>query len=389
MEKTPMKRTLLTLAAAALLFTACGDDDSTDTPDSGTPDSGTPDSGTPDSGTTVDCENPPVYTENVTGCQPAATDYRPRDAAANNSATDAWPACISDSNTYSPINANITTVARVAAFDDIAARLWKGGKVPTQQDFIESFDQYTQGEGLGSRVQRREDIHYPKPPSGLRCREANVPETAPDRCVGPAKLLPIINDAFLKGRQGEQPRVQAARIEAALLWFLYVSPLSEVDSCGGTPQDCDSAWAYYTGGTPRAEPKGLAAYVKALGPETHERAYDAALAVRCWRNLDNEGGAASNTELQQRALRQYDVALLRGTALILRQRLTELTCGTDEGNLARLAFINTLGPFFDRAAREINAAQADVLKAQVEKTNAEDVDVDAAVAALDSLFPCP
>ncbi|MFP2911303.1 hypothetical protein ACLESD_41025 [Pyxidicoccus sp. 3LFB2] len=374
-----MKRLLFPLAAVVLLSTACDNNDDpkpTDPPDAGT--------------NGFDCPNPPVYTENVSACQPAATDYRPRDAAANNSATDAWAACISDNNTYSPIDPNISTVARVAAFEDIATKLWKDGKYPTSQEFVESLDVFTQPEGLASRVQRREDVHYPAAPNGGRCRDQGVPETAPDRCVGPAKLMPILNDAFTRGARGETPHVQAARIEAALLWFLYVSPLSEVTSCGSAPKDCDSAWAYYTGGTARGQqPLGLARYVRQLGPETHERAYDAALAVRCWRNLDNETGPAANTELQQRALRQYDVALLRGTALILRQRLTELTCGNTEGTQARMAFINTMGPFFDRAAREINAAQADVLKAQVAKTNAEDVDVNAAVAALDALFPCP
>jgi hypothetical protein len=372
-----MKRTLLALSAVALLSTACGD------PDPKAPDDPNP------GGNDIDCENPPVHTENVSACQPAATDYRPRDAQANTSATDAWPACITDENVYAPIDPNISTVARVAAFDAIADTLWRNGKVPTRQEFVEALDLYTQPEGLGSRVQRREDVHYPPAPNGGRCRDQGVPETAPDRCVGPAKLLLIINDAFTRGAQGEPPRVQAARIEAALLWFLYVSPLSEVTSCAAAPKDCDSAWAYYTGGTPRSEPKGLAAYVKALGPETHERAYDASLAVRCWRNLDNETGTATNTALQQRALRQYDKALLRGTALILRQRLTELTCGNTEGTQARMAFINTLGPFFDRAAREANPARADVLKAQVEQARAEDVDVDAAVAAIDALFPCP
>ncbi|WP_163996812.1 hypothetical protein [Pyxidicoccus caerfyrddinensis] len=372
-----MKRIFLSLAAVALLSTACDDNDPkpTDPPDAG--------------GTDVDCPNPPHYTENVTACQPAATDYQPRNATANNSTTDAWPACISDENTYSPIDPNISTVARVAAFDEIATKLWKGGKVPTAQEFVETYDLYTQPEGIGSRVQRREDVHYPAAPNGGRCRDEGVPATAPDRCVGPAKLLPIITDAFTRGGKGEAPRVQAARIEAALLWFFYVSPLSEVMSCGSAPKDCDSAWAYYTGGTARGEPKGLARYVRELAPETHERAYDAALAVRCWRNLDNESGTAANTELQLRARNQYDKALLRGTALILRQRLTELTCGNEEGSQARMAFINTLGPFFDRAVREINPPKADVLKAEVAKTNAEDVDVDAAVAALDAVFPCP
>lgn len=372
-----MKRILLTLAAAALLSTGCGDDDPkpTDGPDTG--------------GTDVDCANPPVYTENVTACQPAATDYRPRDAQANNSATDAWPACISDDNVYSRIEPNITTIARVEAFEAIAARLWKDGKVPTRDDFVSAYEIFIQEEGLGSRVQRREDYNYPPAPNGARCRDEGVPATAPDRCVGPAKLLPIITDAFVLGSQGQPPRYHAARIEAALLWFLYVSTLSEVNTCINTPRDCDSAWAYYTGGTPRAAPIGLAAYVKALGPETHERAYDGALAVRCWRNLDNETGTATNLELQQRAMRQYTKAVLRGTALILRQRLTELTCGNTEGTRARMAFINTLGPFFDRAAREVNPAQADVLKAQVTKVRAQDVDVDAAVAAIDAVFPCP
>ncbi|MFP2932639.1 hypothetical protein ACLESO_47330 [Pyxidicoccus sp. 3LG] len=372
-----MKRTLLTLAAAALLSTAC---DNSDPKPNDTPDGG---------GTVIDCEQPPVYTENVTACQPAASDYRPRNAEANNGPEDAWPACISDDNTYSPIDPNISTVARVAAFEEIANKLWRNGKVPTPQEFVEALDIFTQAEGLGSRVQRREDVHYPPAPNGGRCRDEGVPETAPERCVGPATLLPIINDAFILGGQGEPPRLHAARIEAALLWFLYVSPLSEVTSCGAAPKDCDSAWAYYTGGTTRAEPKGLAAYVKALAPETHERAYDAALAVRCWRNLDNETGTAGNTALQQRALAQYDKALLRGTALILRQRLTELTCGDTAGNQARMAFIRTLGPLFDRAARAANSAQADVLYAQVTKASAEEVDVDAAVAAIDALFPCP
>jgi hypothetical protein len=372
-----MKRIILSLAAVALLATGCDDED--------------PKPGSPDGGGTVqeDCPDPPVHNEDVWYCNPHATDYQPRDATSNNSATDAWPACISDENTYSPIDPNISTVARVAAFEEIAAKLWKDGKVPSKEDFVAAYDVYTQPEGLGSRVQRREDVHYPPAPNGGRCRDEGVPETAPDRCVGPAKLLPIIKDAFERGAAGESPRVHAARIEAALLWFLYVSPLSEVTSCATTPKDCDSAWAYYTGGTARAEPLGLSRYVRELGRETHERAYDAALAVRCWRNLDNETGTATNTELQQRALRQYDTALIRGTSLILRQRLTELTCGNEEGTKARMAFINTLGPLFDRAVRERAPERADELKAEVTKTNAEDVDVFAATSVLDDVFPCP
>jgi hypothetical protein len=370
-----MKRTLL-LAAVAILAFACTDEQKPPDP-------------TPDEGTPLQCSDSPANTEDAKSCQPADTDYRPGEPDVNNAATDAWAACISDDNMYHPIDPNITTVARVAAFDEIARRLWRNGKVPAREDFVASFDLFTQPEGLGSRVQRREDYHYPAAPNNARCRDPGVPATAPDRCVGPAKLLPIINDAFTRGGQGEAPRLHAARIEAALLWFLYISVYSEINTCTTTPRDCDSAWAYYSGGTERCAPAGLAAYVRGVGPRTHERAYDATLAVRCWRNLDNETGAAANTALRDRALAQYDRAGLRGVALILRERFTQLSTGTDEEKAARVAFINTLGPFLDREARVRDTAQADALKAQVDRTSASQVDVNSATAALDALFGCP
>ncbi|MBN1205230.1 MAG: hypothetical protein JXB05_09930 [Myxococcaceae bacterium] len=368
-----MKRVLL-LATAALLASACDDDP---TPP-----------GNPDSGTPGLCSNAPNTPEDLSSCLPAATDYRPREPQVNDSTSDAWAACISDDNTYHPIDPNISTVARVAAFEEIDTLLWRNGKVPATNDFVAALDMYTQPEGLASRVQRREDYHYPPAAAGS-CRNAGVPETAPDRCVGPARLLPILNDAFTRGGQGEAPRLHAARIEAALLWFLYISAISEVNTCTTTPKDCDSGWAYYSGGTERCAPKGLAAYVQAVGPQTHERAYDATLAVRCWRNLDNEAGAATHTALRDQAIAQLDRATLRGVALILRQRFTQLSQGGDEEKQAHLAFINTLGPFLDREARARNATQADALKAQVSKTSAAEVDVPAATAALDTLFSCP
>lgn len=370
-----MKHTLLA-AALALLATACTDDPE-----------GPPVNPEPE--VPLQCENPPANADDAASCKPAETDYRPGEPELNNAATDAWAACISDDNAYHPIDPNISTVARVAAFDEIARRLWKGGKVPAAADFVSSYDLYTQPEGLGSRVQRREDYHYPAAPNGGRCRDAGVPATAPDRCVGPARLLPIITDAFTRGGQGETPRLHAARIEAALVWFLYISTYSEINTCTTTPRDCDSGWAYYTGGTTRCEPAGLAAYVRAVGPRTHERIYDATLAVRCWRNLDNETAAAANLELRDRALAQYDRAALRGVALILRERFTQLGQGTDEEQQARMAFIQIVGSLLDREARARDAAQADLLKAQVDKAAASQVDVNTATAALDSLFGCP
>lgn len=362
------------LAAAALLASACNDED--------------PPSPEPTPNTPPVCSNAPATPENLSSCQPASTDYRPREPEANTAATDTWAACISDDNAYHPIDPNISTVARVAAFEEIATLLWRDGKVPSKEDFISAFDKYTQPEGLSSRVQRREDYHYPAAPGGALCRNAGVPETAPDRCVGPAKLLPVLQDAFTLGGRGEAPRLHAARIEAALLWFFYISAYSEVNTCTTTPKDCDSAWAYYTGGTERCAPKGLARYVQEVAPQAHERAYDATLAVRCWRNLDNETSAAANTDLRNQALAQLDRATLRGVARILRERFLQLSQGTPEERQARLAFIQTLAPLLDREARVRNAAQADVLKAQSSKATAGEVDTAAAAAALEALFSC-
>jgi len=248
-------------------------------------------------------------------------------------------------------------------------------------------DRRAQAEGLDSRVQRREDVHYATPQSfdggvAPKCSEVGAPEQYPDRCVGPAKLLPILNDAFAKGASGEAPRLHAARIEAALLWFLYVSSLSEVMSCGAKPADCDSCWAYYSGGTARGAPLGLGAAVNALAPETHQRAYDATLAVRCWRNLDNETGIAGNLSMQLQARTQLDRALVRGLSMIVRQRVSELACADVDGKQARLAFIRTLSPLLDREARARDPVRADRLLM-------DPVEVGPVTAALDALFPCP
>lgn len=330
------------------------------------------------------CQPAPVYEENLASCQPLATDYLPR---VSNSSTDMWPACISDQGVFAPINANISSIARVTAFEDIATLLWRDGVLPTPQAFLDARAIYAVDQGLDSRVQRREDVHFPAAPSA--CSTAGIPERYPERCAGPMKLLPILNDAFAKGARGESPRVQAARIEASLVWFFYLSALSEVKSCTTKPQDCDSCWAYYGGGGGREAPLGLGKLISSLGPKTHDRAYDALLAVRCWRNLDNELGIATDTARRDLAFTQLDAALLRGVALLLRQRATELACTSGEVRDARLAFINTLGPFFSRAARERSAGAADVLAREVDRSTAAELQITELTDALDALFPCP
>ena len=136
------------------------------------------------------------------------------------------------------------------------------------------------------------------------------------------------------------------------------------------------------GGTPRAAPLGLGKTIRALGVETHDRVYDATLAVRCWRNLDHETGVATDLVQRDTAREQLDRALLRGVALIVRQRLTELGCTTGEVHAANLAFLETLLPWLDRAARARDPVQASALQGWT-------LDVPAALAALDRLFPCP
>ena len=364
----------LNLATALSCLLACGAPDPT-------PSNGDGGTGTTDGGF---CEPSPSYLEEVAGCQPRADDYRPR---ANASANDSWSACISDDNSYHPINPSISSVARVAAFEEIASKIWEANRVPSAQDFIDARVSYAQDQGLDSRVQRREDVHYP--PASSPCSTTGVPEQNPDRCVGPARLLPLLNDAFARGSLGEASLENAARIEAGLLWFLYASVLSEVESCGSRPQDCDSAWAYYSGATVRAEPLGLGRYVRRVGVETHDRAYDGALAVRCWRNLDNETGVATNLALRDRAREQLDRALLRGVALVIRQRLTELSCTTGDVKKARWTFVRTLAPFLDRAAEQRNPAQAATLRAQLSSEAPEGADVAAMISSLDALFDCP
>jgi len=144
-----------------------------------------------------------------------------------------------------------------------------------------------------------------------KCEDEGVPAANPDYCVGLATLQFLLIGVFASGAEGEARLVNAARIHAALQWFLYVLVIKEATTCATTAADCDSHWAYYAGGGPRESPLGLGAEILALAPETHQRIYDGLLAVRCWRNLDHEGGEATDLALRDRAIAQLDRALLR------------------------------------------------------------------------------
>jgi hypothetical protein len=286
-------------------------------------------------------------------------------------------------------------IGRVNAFEDMATKLWRGATVPTRQNFADALVIYGMGDGsISSRAVRRQDIHYPDIPnnSKSRCTEPSVADAYPDRCVGPAKLVPIINRAFEAAIQGGvEPLSQSARIEAALIWFSYVSVLAEQGTCRDTPEDCDSVWSHYNSAlaVDSATQKGLGRYFKDLSDETHFRVFDGVLAINCWRHLD-PAPLSTNATLYGLAQWQIDTAMLRGVALILRERFSHLlACSPADVKKAHLAFVNTLGPFMDRAARAKNASQADILQAQVTATDPSRVDVPKALAAIDALFPCP
>ncbi|MBI4954172.1 MAG: hypothetical protein HY908_19265 [Myxococcales bacterium] len=321
--------------------------------------------------------------EDVSGpsCAPLADDYTPRDEG---SSTDAWPACISDANAYVPFDASIASLARVAAFEEIGALLAFGGaRAPTAQDFLDARVVYTALEGIESRVVRREDEHYP--PAPKLCRDMTPEEQAayPDRCVGPVRIRPILNDAFQEGIAGVDPVGNAARIEAALVWFFYVSIYKEATTAADKAADVDSMWAKYTGGEPRESAFGLSRFVLARSREAHDRIWDGLLAVRCWRDLDHPTGVATDLALRDRARAQLDRALLRGLAVLVRQRVAALDC------LAAWESVKILGGVLDREATVRDPARAALLRAELGKARPEDVDRAAVTAALDAVFPCP
>lgn len=388
------RKTLLVLPfAATLALAACSDDDPTDTPlDTGS-----------DAGTDVTDASGDVMDDAMddgggdtmddamvdTGgdvepveCEPQPSDYSP-------GADDEWPECISDDGTYHQIQESISTLGRVAGFEDIAELLWRDG-TPSADDFISARDIYSTGEGLDSRISRREDEHYPPvtdPGTGdtLRCRDEGVPEMDPQRCVGPALIQPILQDAFQEGAVGNDPEINAARVEAALLWFLYVSSHKESISCAVAAKDCDSSYAYYTGGAPRDEGLGLAGYVVDLDPDVHDAVWNGILASRCWRDLD-DAEEAQDLEMRDRATAQLDRALLRGVALVVLDRLATWQAATGVDKEAAAAFLEILGPVLHREATERNPELADDIAAS-EWENLDD-NAQSLRSAVETIFPC-
>lgn len=357
--------------ALVILSGACGDSD---------PDPNGGDEIEDDAITGAACAPAPSYFEDLADCVPLATDFEP------GSATDGWDACISDDDTYHRIEDSISSIARVEAFDAIGDLLWEDGAAPDHLDFIAARVLFEEEQGIGSRVARRHDVHFGPPTSG-ECEEEGVADANPVYCVGPATLLPLIVSAFADGATGKNRIIRAAEIEAALQWFLYLSVIKEATTCTDAPKDCDSSWAYYTGGMDRDAPSGLAADIDAVAPGTHDRTFDGVLALRCWRHLD-DAVPAVDTARRDRAIAQLDTALLRGMAVLIRQRFAALGCTTGDYQEASLAALRILVPLLDRETRERDATVAALLAAEITK-EAGAVDITGVLDAIDATYPCP
>lgn len=349
------------------------------TTDAGDVDSGTADAGPEDGGAPT--------------CERAADDYFP-DVSMRD--VTAWPACISDDGLYYPFSSGtIGGVTRADQYRRIIELLFDPTRDPSVADFLAARMLYVNtadpNAGIAIRLGRRADFHYVSAvPAGTDCTAPGIAAMYPAFCVGAASLEPLINTAFTAGSTAgtSDTRIEAAKVEAGLLWFAYVSPMSETRGCTTTKSNCDSAYAYYTGGAAPRGGIGLAAYVLAAHPLAHDRAWDAVLGMRCWRDLDS-ADTATNLALRDRAIAQLDRAMLDGVAAVVRARALRVAETTGSERAAHWAFVRTLGVLLDRAVRAEDAGAADALATEVAKTDATTVDVATITAALDSVFVCP
>lgn len=262
----------------------------------------------------------------------------------------------------------------------------------------------TGGRGkLRSRIDRREDLHYPPIPEsewnpGLdddkQCADPDLAVQYPDRCVGPSKIRPLVNQALVDGIDGVgDPRVNAARVDAGLLWFFYLSIYKEAFTCTAAGKDCDSMWAKYTGGDQVDGGIGFSARVKPVSQSTHERIFDAVLGVRCWRDLYPDAVGYDALDADSRAMfdavwEQLDQSLHRGFALIVRSKLEEaVSCGSEAD--ANWAFVQVGLDILDREATERDASAAGDLRAIASVGEPTPEQRSEAVALLDAIFPCP
>ncbi|MCY1056413.1 hypothetical protein [Nannocystis sp. SCPEA4] len=401
------RRHLFTFALVLPALAGCPDNSSTSDTDAATEGTGDNTAGTePTTGTPENCDGITVSPVDESACMPEASDYMPR---SNNSADDSWPACVSDMGPYTLVAGTPGAQARIVAYENIADLLWRKSS-PTPEDFTAARDEYVIAEGLESRVSRREDLHVdpipmsdwdPQVDSDKQCTVASNVTKYPERCVGPASIQPILDEAFAAGQAGEgDPDIHAARIHGALDWFLYLSIYKEANTCATeTAEDCDATWAYYTGGQSIDAGIGLSAEVKAQSPGTHERIHDGIMAVRCWRELTKDVDTyplldaltPEQVDLFEQGWEQLDQALHRGLAVVVRGNMKayiDAACA-GEARAAIWADIIASAPGLQGEAARRDSANAKVLSDLWAMDAPTAADVAAGVVALDAIFPCP
>ncbi|MGH1346348.1 MAG: hypothetical protein ACRBN8_32575 [Nannocystales bacterium] len=337
-----------------------------------------------------------VSEDDLAACSPSPNDYQP-------GAEDSYPACVTDDGSYSLVDGTPSSIARVEAYEEVLSIL--AGDV-SADGFTAARAKYSEDEGLESRLQRREDLHFAEIPEsdwdpGVDGdKQCTVPENVvayPERCAGPALIAPIINDAFAAGQTGEgEADVHVARIEAAGLWFLYLSVYKEANTCfTGKAKDCDSAWAYYTGGFDRAGGIGLASDVRDVSADAHEAIWDGFSAFRCIRDVHPADDTPSIADLDMdgqallcSAQSQLTTALDFGLAQIVRTRLEALRDLEGVDAEAAWAGLEILGPVLDRAGNERDAASYGSLESFWAAGLPVAADIDTAVQSLDAVFTC-
>ncbi len=395
-----MDRRSLGVALFVALFalTSCADDDGQADTSDGT--SAVDSSGSADS--TGGCEPMDVMFADVdeSPCAPLATDFVPGE-------DDMWPACVADSGEWTPVEDDPPGAAdRSVAYDDILALL-RSGTTPTADDFNMARTRYAVGEGLESRLVRREDVHFPVIPMAdqdpgvdfdKQCTVADNTTAYPDRCAGPAKMAPLINDAFDAGTTGMgDPNVHAARIDAGIAWFMFASTYKEMASCVQLPDNCDSSRGYFQGAEPRDQPNGLGKQIRDISPMAYNAVYDGMLALRCWRDLYPGDMDPTWEELMTAgqdafasAQEQLDNALWYAMARLVREHIVQQPAECGSAADANWAYLKVLGPVLAPEAERRNSVDATTLAATfaAETPPAPDV-LQACVAAIDALFPCP
>lgn len=341
-----------------------------------------------------------LASDDVAACSPTGLDFQP------GSANPRWAACAADDGAYHLVSDTPSSIARVEAYEELHAML-RGGGVPSTDVFTVARGMYAQEEGLESRLLRREDLHFASIPEehwepgvdgDKQCTVAANVEMFPQRCAGPALIAPIINDAFASGQLGEgKAVVHAARIDAALLWFLYLSVYKEANTCfSGKAKDCDSAWAYYTGGFDRSGGIGLASEILRLDPEAHAAIWDGVLAFSCLRELvpADEDPSVSDLVLEDQELlcgaqAQLDTALADGLAAVLGEAIAAQDQKIGDEAEANWAFVSVLVDALKDEAGLRDSAAAQTLVSAAAASSPSPAETEAAVAALESLFTCP